>query len=317
MTTGQFSPDEWKSLLNAPHWVYAALIAAERGNIFTRRTEARALDKFLSGYVTQSPLVKEIIAGQNDADDKLEGSLQDAERMLGQVGTLLESQVGVEEGDAVRDFLMNAGKTIAEATHEDVRAGQSSITAKENEALTLVETALKATEADKRRRQEAAAQAERLAEQAREAEARAAAERQRQEAARAEAQRQAAEAEAKRIAAEAEAKKKAAEAETQKQAAQAEAQKQAAQAEAQKQAAEAEAQKPAAEAEAQKPAAEAAAAPAETMRIYVVKPGDTLSGIAQQMYGKAGRWPEIYEANRDRIKKPNLIRPGWKLRIPD
>ena len=49
----------------------------------------------------------------------------------------------------------------------------------------------------------------------------------------------------------------------------------------------------------------------------MVKRGDTLSGIAKEMYGKAGRWPDIFEANRDRIKEANLIRRGWKLRIPD
>ncbi len=63
-----------------------------------------------------------------------------------------------------------------------------------------------------------------------------------------------------------------------------------------------------------KAAAGGAEAGAET--VYVVKPGDTLSGIAKAVYGKAGRWREIYEANQDIIKNPNLIRPGWKLRIP-
>ena len=51
-------------------------------------------------------------------------------------------------------------------------------------------------------------------------------------------------------------------------------------------------------------------------RIYVVKAGDNLSKISQEVYGKAGRWREIYEANKDQIENPNLIRPGWKLRIP-
>jgi nucleoid-associated protein YgaU len=51
-------------------------------------------------------------------------------------------------------------------------------------------------------------------------------------------------------------------------------------------------------------------------RIYVVQRGDNLSKIAQEVYGKASRWREIYEANKDRIENPNLIRPGWKLRIP-
>lgn len=51
-------------------------------------------------------------------------------------------------------------------------------------------------------------------------------------------------------------------------------------------------------------------------RTYVVKSGDTLSGIAQAMYGDAGRWPAIFEANKDKISDPNLIHPGQELRIP-
>jgi nucleoid-associated protein YgaU len=60
-------------------------------------------------------------------------------------------------------------------------------------------------------------------------------------------------------------------------------------------------------------------APAEEkteVRNYVVQRGDSLSKIAKEVYGDAGRWREIYEANQDQIKDPNLIRPGWELRIP-
>lgn len=46
---------------------------------------------------------------------------------------------------------------------------------------------------------------------------------------------------------------------------------------------------------------------------YEVVKGDSLSKIGQR-YGIA--WKEIYEANRDLIKNPDLIQPGWKLKIP-
>jgi nucleoid-associated protein YgaU len=46
---------------------------------------------------------------------------------------------------------------------------------------------------------------------------------------------------------------------------------------------------------------------------YEVKSGDSLSKIGQQ-YGI--KWQDIYEANRDQIKNPDLIHPGWKLKIP-
>ncbi len=50
---------------------------------------------------------------------------------------------------------------------------------------------------------------------------------------------------------------------------------------------------------------------------YTVKEGDTLGTIAQQELGSGARWNEIYEANKDTIKDPNLIYVGQKLTIPD
>jgi nucleoid-associated protein YgaU len=47
---------------------------------------------------------------------------------------------------------------------------------------------------------------------------------------------------------------------------------------------------------------------------YVVQKGDSLSKIAQSYPGTS--WKEIFEANKDQIKDPNLIHPGQKLRIP-
>jgi nucleoid-associated protein YgaU len=47
----------------------------------------------------------------------------------------------------------------------------------------------------------------------------------------------------------------------------------------------------------------------------VVK-GDTLSKIAEKYYGDAGLYKKIFEANRNILKDPNLIKVGQKLRIP-
>lgn len=62
-----------------------------------------------------------------------------------------------------------------------------------------------------------------------------------------------------------------------------------------------------------------AAAPApggDTTAVYVVKPLDTLSYIAEKVLGSAGRWREIWELNRDRIPNPSVIHPGQELRVP-
>ena len=60
----------------------------------------------------------------------------------------------------------------------------------------------------------------------------------------------------------------------------------------------------------------AAPAGAETTRTYTVVAGDSLSKIAKKIYGDGGRWKEIFEANRDKIKNPDLIHPGQVLKIP-
>jgi len=46
---------------------------------------------------------------------------------------------------------------------------------------------------------------------------------------------------------------------------------------------------------------------------YVVVKGDNLTKIGKK-YGMG--WKEIYEANKDLIKNPDLIHPGDKLKIP-
>ena len=55
---------------------------------------------------------------------------------------------------------------------------------------------------------------------------------------------------------------------------------------------------------------------AEPVEFYTVKRGDSLSRIARAFYGDAMRYPEIFEANLEVIKDPDLIYPGQKLRIP-
>src|SRR4029434_2056400 len=49
---------------------------------------------------------------------------------------------------------------------------------------------------------------------------------------------------------------------------------------------------------------------------HTVKAGDTLSKLAEQYYGSAGKWEKIYEANRESIKNPNYVFIGQKITIP-
>ena len=61
------------------------------------------------------------------------------------------------------------------------------------------------------------------------------------------------------------------------------------------------------------PAPAPEAPPAQT---YTVKGGDSLSKIAKQFYGDAGKYMKIFEANRDQLSDPNRIDVGQELTIP-
>lgn len=60
-------------------------------------------------------------------------------------------------------------------------------------------------------------------------------------------------------------------------------------------------------------AANAASAGSQT---YTVQAGDSLGKIAQHFYGAASQWKKIYEANRDKISNPDVVRTGTELTIP-
>lgn len=50
---------------------------------------------------------------------------------------------------------------------------------------------------------------------------------------------------------------------------------------------------------------------------YRVRPRDTLTSVAQTVYGEARGWPGIWDSNREVLIEPGLIIPGQQLRIPN
>jgi nucleoid-associated protein YgaU len=59
-------------------------------------------------------------------------------------------------------------------------------------------------------------------------------------------------------------------------------------------------------------------APAAPSTMYTVQKGDTLWAIAEKHYGKGqgAKHTEIVKANSPPVKNPDMIQPGWVLRIP-
>ncbi|MCZ6653445.1 MAG: LysM peptidoglycan-binding domain-containing protein [Planctomycetota bacterium] len=53
-----------------------------------------------------------------------------------------------------------------------------------------------------------------------------------------------------------------------------------------------------------------------TGRMHSVQRRDTLYSLARLYYNDHRQWKKIYEANRDRIANPNMIKVGMNLVIP-
>ena len=56
--------------------------------------------------------------------------------------------------------------------------------------------------------------------------------------------------------------------------------------------------------------------PYDVKQYHEVKKGDTLWKIAEKYYGDGNLYKQIFEANRDILKKPDVIKIGQKLHIP-
>ncbi len=54
----------------------------------------------------------------------------------------------------------------------------------------------------------------------------------------------------------------------------------------------------------------------KTERFHIVRSGETLSAISYKYYGSANKWKKIFNANRETINNPNIIKPGMRLNIP-
>ena len=50
---------------------------------------------------------------------------------------------------------------------------------------------------------------------------------------------------------------------------------------------------------------------------HTVKSGETLGKIALQYYGKASKYQDIFKANSDILKNPDIIHPDQELIIPN
>jgi nucleoid-associated protein YgaU len=51
--------------------------------------------------------------------------------------------------------------------------------------------------------------------------------------------------------------------------------------------------------------------------VVTVQPGSTLWAIARDKYGDGVMYVRVYEANKERIRNPDLIYPGQVFVVPE
>jgi nucleoid-associated protein YgaU len=348
MAKEKLTAAEWELLKDAPLWVNVVMAAGDKkGMAGTDKREAAALEETLKGYRSTNPLIREILGDSSQPSEKVQkASKAEAEVALGRIASIVESKMGADDLDAVNDFLLLVGRNVAAAASENPLGLGEKVSKRETESLQELAVLLRATDAQKKARQELARkeQAQAAAAAKQQAEDKAKADQARKDAeAKAKAAQEKKEADAKaeqakkdaaakerleKARAEAEARQKEAEQKDRLEKARAEVEAREKEAMAKREAAKAEEERAAAEAKAtaereaaakEAAAKEAAAAPRfkEFIAEHTVVAGDNLSFISQKYYGHQGNFRLIYEANKDVIgDNMNLIRPGQKLRIP-
>jgi len=56
--------------------------------------------------------------------------------------------------------------------------------------------------------------------------------------------------------------------------------------------------------------------PVDVPELYLVQPGDTLTGIATRLLGSSTRYLELYELNQNVLSSPNDLKIGMQLQVP-
>ena len=301
-----FTSSQWQLIKDSPYWVQTALTTAEgRMGMVEKRKEAKALESALKNYKARDPLTKAVLAAQDGKHgiNVRKTSNKDAINALKRVRAAVASKGSRKEADGFNAFLLSVGNAIAKAASEGLIAKGDKISDDEAEALANIADALEATAADKANRAAVSTKKRQAKLATRKKQAEAAATR------RADSEKK------RKAAAAAKAKQEAAAARVEK--ARARAAKQSRIAKNQKIARDARQKRiGAANKRREEGAKQREAKKVAQMKTYTVKAGDTLGHIALAQYGSAVRWKEIFEANTDQLKSPNLIRPGQVLRIP-
>ena len=148
-----FSEDEWKLLINTPRYILLALRAADKTSKDVADSEEQGMVDYLTAYKSRSPLVRSVLADQENASKRLrtKSPLDYIER----TGKLLDNKANDSSGEAVRKLLIGTSSAIANAVRESRRKDADSITKKEQVVLDKIAAALESEKAKRAKQSKA------------------------------------------------------------------------------------------------------------------------------------------------------------------
>ncbi|MGB1253297.1 MAG: LysM peptidoglycan-binding domain-containing protein [Candidatus Promineifilaceae bacterium] len=152
--TAHFSNAEWEAIQAAPHWILAALRAADgRSGAIVRRKERLAMVGVLKAAETDNDMVR-AAADADDGDKNVnkKATYDEAKAELAAVSKILSSKVGREDGDEYRDFLMEVANQIAQAAKEGFGLRRKAVSEEEAAAIADLGEVLEATAGHKQAR---------------------------------------------------------------------------------------------------------------------------------------------------------------------
>jgi len=141
-TSAAFTPEEWRSVLEAPPTAGLIVVTAARGGMFRETLAMSKAYVEARGMHGQNELLDQIVAAKPKADHTKYRSPEELRENglehLRAAVTLLESKATPEEVDGFRHFVLAVADKVANAHRED---GQS-VSAGEAEAIGQISTAL-------------------------------------------------------------------------------------------------------------------------------------------------------------------------------
>jgi hypothetical protein len=144
-TTADFTPEEWKLVLEGPTSAGMLVMTAQRGGLLRETVSMARAYADARQHHGQSELLDEIVASKPVVDHTRYSSLEELkERCLAHLrdaAALLERKATPQEVDEYKRFIVNLADKVASA-HREGRGGDGAVSDAEQAAIATIAQAL-------------------------------------------------------------------------------------------------------------------------------------------------------------------------------